>query len=321
MPKVARQKAAKHHTTAASGPASQYRRTGVLFNKDFGQHILKNPLVVTGIIEKANIRSSDVVLEIGPGTGNLTMKLLEKAGKVIAYEIDSRLADELVKRAGKTMFKSKLHLVLGDVIKTPLPAFDVCVANMPYQISSPFVFKILKHRPLFRCAVLMFQREFALRLVAQPGDDMYCRLSVNAQLLADIEHVMKVSKNNFRPPPKVESSVVRIKPRSPAPDVDLDEFDGLLRIAFERKNRILQAAFKKKAEVLTYLRGQGVIAVLEKNYVRMSGKSHENFKEFVVKLLVDNDYASKRPQQLAVTDFLRLLAVFNDAGIHFRGSI
>lgn len=82
MPKVARQKAAKHHTTAASGPASQYRRTGVLFNKDFGQHILKNPLVVTGIIEKANIRSSDVVLEIGPGTGNLTMKLLEKAGKV-----------------------------------------------------------------------------------------------------------------------------------------------------------------------------------------------------------------------------------------------
>ncbi|EGD79063.1 dimethyladenosine transferase [Salpingoeca rosetta] len=310
MPKHAKSKA-RGHTAAASGPASGYRRTGVLFNKDFGQHILKNPLVVTGIIDKANIRSSDTVLEIGPGTGNLTIKLLEKAGKLIAYEVDSRLADELVKRVSKTMYKSKLHLVLGDAIKNPLPAFDVCVANMPYQISSPFVFKILKHRPLFRCAVLMFQREFALRLVAKPGEEHYCRLSVNAQLLSNIEHVMKVSKNNFRPPPKVESSVVRIVPHRPAPDVDLSEFDGLLRIAFERKNRTLAAAFKKK----------GVVALLLQNFKQLGGEPPEDFKQFIVDVLTESDYASKRPQQLAVADFLRLLKAFNDAGIHFRGSI
>ena len=81
--------------------------------------------------------------------------------------------------------QSKLQIIVGDVIKTEhLPFFDVCVANVPYQISSPLVFKLLLHRPFFRCAVLMFQREFAQRLVAQPGDKLYCRLSINTQLLA-----------------------------------------------------------------------------------------------------------------------------------------
>ena len=80
---------------------------------------------------------------------------------------------------------AKLQMVVGDVIKTDhLPFFDVCVANVPYQISSPLVMKLLAHRPFFRCAVLMFQREFAQRLVAQPGDKLYCRLSINTQLLA-----------------------------------------------------------------------------------------------------------------------------------------
>ena len=153
------------------------------------------------------------------------------------------------------------------------------------QISSPFVFKLLLHRPLFRSAVLMFQREFAQRLVAQPGDKLYCRLSINTQLLARVEHIMKVGKNNFRPPPKVESSVVRIEPKNPPPAINykvspwfflssffhtafpshtvpfrrnwlkflffscfspvfVQEWDGLVRIAFVRKNKTLGAGFK-----------------------------------------------------------------------------
>lgn len=82
--------------------------------------------------------------------------------------------------------------MIGDALKTDLPFFDVCVANVPYQISSPLVFKLLLHRPFFRCAVLMFQREFAQRLVAKPGDKLYCRLSVNTQLLARVDLLMKV---------------------------------------------------------------------------------------------------------------------------------
>ena len=85
-------------------------------------------------------------------------------------------------------------MIHGDVLKVDIPYFDVCVANLPYQISSPFLFKMLSHRPMFRCAVVMFQLEFAQRLTAKPGDELYCRLSVNTQLLAKVENVLKVLK-------------------------------------------------------------------------------------------------------------------------------
>lgn len=102
------------------------------------------------MVEKAALRQTDIVMEIGPGTGNMTMKLLEKANKVIAYEVDVRLVAELQKRVQGTIYQSKLHIVVGDVLKADLPFFDLCVANIPYQISSPLVFKLLLHRPLFR---------------------------------------------------------------------------------------------------------------------------------------------------------------------------
>lgn len=95
-----------------------------------------------------------------------------------------------------------------------------------------------------------------MRLVAKPGDELYCRLSVNAQLLSKIDHVMKVSKNNFRPPPKVESSIVRMEPRNPLPPINFDEFDGLMRILFVRKNKTVSGNFKVSA----------VLDILEKNY-------------------------------------------------------
>ena len=122
-------------------------------------------------------------------------------------------------------------------MKVELPYFDVCVANVPYQISSPLTFKLLSHRPQFRSATLMFQREFAMRMVAKAGDAQYCRLAVNTQLLAKTQHILKVGKNNFRPPPKVDSSVVRIEPRKPPVQVNFREWDGLIRLCFGRKIR------------------------------------------------------------------------------------
>ena len=122
-------------------------------NTNFGQHILKNPLIVTAIIAKAGLRSTDVVLEIGPGTGNMTMKLLDICKKVIAVEYDPRMVVELQKRVQGTEYQHKLQLIHGDFLKTGLPYFDACVANVPYNISSPIVFKLLAHRPMFRCAV------------------------------------------------------------------------------------------------------------------------------------------------------------------------
>lgn len=237
------------------GSKSALGHRGIEFKKHHGQHILANPLIVKTIVEKAGVKSTDTVLEVGPGTGNLTMKLLDAAKKVVAYEVDSRMIVEVCKRVQGTDVERKLQIVQGDVLKHQLPYFDICVANTPYQISSPLVFRLLSHRPMFRAAVLMFQREFALRLTAQPGDNLYCRLSVNVQLLARVNHLMKVAKNNFRPPPKVESSVVRIEPRNPPPEVRFDEWDGMLRICFMRKHKMLRSLFSLKS----------VLKLLEKN--------------------------------------------------------
>ncbi|KII67608.1 putative dimethyladenosine transferase [Thelohanellus kitauei] len=205
-----------------------------------GQHVLKNPLIVSNIVEKVN----DTVLEIGPGTGNLTAKLLEKANKVVVIEIDTRMIAELEKRFRTSPYFSKLKIIPGDALKVNLPRFDVCVANLPYQISSPFIFRILEHRPPFRNCLLMVQREFANRLYARPSDKCYCRLSVNCQMLAKVENLMKVSKNNFKPPPKVDSNVVRIQPRANPFEIDYNEWDGMLRICFVRKNKTLSSAFR-----------------------------------------------------------------------------
>ena len=146
--------------------------------------------------------------------------------------------------------------MIGDFVKATLPYFDVCISNTPYQISSPLVFRLLSHRPLFRVAILMFQREFATRLVAQPGTALWSRLSANVQLYAKVDLVMNVSKNNFRPPPKVESSVVRVVPRDPPPPVEFGEFDGLGRIVFGRRNKTVHANFMAK----------GVMEMLETNW-------------------------------------------------------
>ncbi|OAD55319.1 putative dimethyladenosine transferase [Eufriesea mexicana] len=265
------------------------------------------------MVEKAAVRPTDVVLEIGPGTGNMTVKLLDKSKKVIACELDTRMVAELQKRVQGTPYQAKLQIMIGDILKTDLPFFDLCVANIPYKISSPLVFKLLLHRPLFRCAVLMFQREFAERLVAKPGDKLYCRLSINTQLLARVDLLMKVGKNNFRPPPKVESNVVRIEPRNPPPPINYQEWDGLTRIAFVRKNKTLSAAFKQTT----------VLTMLEKNYklhCSLNNKVVEegfNIKKLVIDILQKTDAENKRARTMDIDDFIRLLHAFNAQGVHF----
>lgn len=104
------------------------------FNTNFGQHILKNPGVSDAIVEKAYLKPTDTVLEIGPGTGNLTVRILERAKKCICVELDPRMAAEVTKRVQGTPEQKKLEVLLGDVIKTELPAFDVCISNTPYQV-------------------------------------------------------------------------------------------------------------------------------------------------------------------------------------------
>eukprot|EP00898_Chlorokybus_atmophyticus_P007783 jgi/Chlat1/8005/Chrsp7S00633 len=334
--------------------AAAARFQGLEFHKSKGQHILKNPLIVNAIVEKAGLKPTDTVLEIGPGTGNLTVKLLEAVKRVVAVELDPRMVTELTRRVQGSEIGNRLQIIQGDVLRTELPYFDVVVANIPYQISSPLTFKLLAHRPAFRCAVIMFQREFATRLVALPGDPLYCRLSANTQLLARVNHLLKVGKNNFRPPPKVDSSVVRIEPRTPPPPVNFREWDGLVRICFTRKNKTLGAIFRQK-EVLKLLdQNMKTVQALQQdgtNAVESMGDgadadadvammdegddddaaaadvAHDEdmtassdksgVKELVLRVLRDGAFEDKRSAKLGQDDFLRLLALMNSHGIHF----
>ncbi|CAO2037367.1 unnamed protein product [Urochloa humidicola] len=349
----------RHGAAGGTGGGGGRLQGGIPFEKSKGQHILRNPALVDSIVAKAGLKPTDTVLEIGPGTGNLTKCLLEAGVKaVVAVELDPRMVLELNRRFQGSPLSSRLKVIQGDVLKCDLPYFDICVANIPYQISSPLTFKLLSHRPIFRCAVIMFQREFAMRLVAQPGDNLYCRLSVNVQLLSRVSHLLKVGRNNFRPPPKVDSSVVRIEPRKPLPPVSFKEWDGLVRICFNRKNKTLGSLFKQKR----------VLELLEKNYktmqslqltqdaemgeekmsaddvallanmvedlsmetgdekeddememddADMAGDSATSFKEKVMGILQQGDFAEKRGSKLSQVDFLYLLSLFNKAGIHF----
>ncbi|KAG6966419.1 hypothetical protein JG687_00004853 [Phytophthora cactorum] len=311
MPKDKKKRARNVGTASASQNA--LGRTLATPNTNLGQHFLKNPMIVTQIVAKAAIRGTDVCLEVGPGTGNLTVKLLEQAKRVVAVEFDPRMVAELQKRIQHTEHINHLQIIHGDVMRVQLPFFDVCVANLPYQISSPFVFKLLAHRPMFRCAVVMFQEEFAKRLSAKPGDELYCRLSVNTQLLAKVDQLLKVGRNNFRPPPKVESRVVRIEPRNPPPPVNFTEWDGMIKIIFNRKNKTLHSCFVTKS----------VLKILEENYKTYCSLNNElpegdiDMKKKVEEVLSFEEFGSKRGAKMDQDDFLLLLERFNANKIHF----
>ncbi|AEY95544.1 FACR026Wp [Eremothecium gossypii FDAG1] len=306
-------------STGKEVPSEQHMNTVFKFNTDLGQHILKNPLVAQGIVDKAQIKPSDIVLEVGPGTGNLTVRILEQARKVVAVEFDPRMAAELTKRVHGTPAEKKLEIMLGDFMKTELPYFDICISNTPYQISSPLVFKLINQPRPPRVSILMFQREFAMRLLARPGDSLYCRLSANVQMWANVTHVMKVGRNNFRPPPQVESSVVRIEIKNPRPPVDFNEWDGLLRIVFVRKNRTISAGFKSTA----------VLEIMEKNYKAYlattndamvddaKGSLAEQVKQKIETVLAETGLSDKRAGKCDQTDFLKLLYAFHQVGLHF----
>ncbi|KAL8772149.1 MAG: hypothetical protein Q9209_002584 [Squamulea sp. 1 TL-2023] len=256
MPKALKQK----RNGAPNGSpytSSKAKASNTIFkmNTNIGQHVLKNPGVAQAIVDKADLKQSDIVLEVGPGSGNLTVKILEKAKKVIAVELDPRMAAEVTKRVQGKPEAKRLEVLLGDVIKTDLPYFDVCISNTPYQISSPLTFKLLSlpHPP--RTCILTFQSEFASRLTALPSSPLYSRLSVNAQMYSHVTHILKVGRNNFKPPPQVDSSVVRLAPKNPRPKIDFVEWDRMLRVCFGRKNRTLRAGWLGTRKVMEWVEG------------------------------------------------------------------
>ncbi|WP_440951737.1 16S rRNA (adenine(1518)-N(6)/adenine(1519)-N(6))-dimethyltransferase RsmA [Methanococcoides sp. FTZ1] len=210
------------------------------------QHFLIDERILNSIVKEANLTEDDVVLEIGGGIGNLTERLLEKAGKVIVIELDPQLVDVLHDRFPEN---KKLEVIHSDVLKVDLPKFNKVVANLPYSISSPITFKLFEQD--FELGILMYQYEFAQRMVAKANTEDYSRLSVNTYYFADASVIMKIPPSAFSPPPEVWSAVVKIVPR-PAPfQVDDPEFFlNLVTAGFLQRRKKLRNSIVKGNHLL-----------------------------------------------------------------------
>jgi len=196
-----------------------------------GQNFLVDGRIADRQIEYASLKDRDVVLEIGAGYGVLTKRIAAKAGKVVAVEMDSSLADTLEGIPNADVIRD-------DVLNVDLNSlkFNKVIANLPYQISSPVTFKLLD--TTFELGVLMYQKEFAERLVAGPGSKDYSRLSVMASYAADWEILEVVPPSAFRPRPKVYSAIVRVVPGKPKFEVaDRRIFSETVRVLFSHRRK------------------------------------------------------------------------------------
>ena len=188
---------------------------GVVPKKSKGQNFLIDDRVADRIVGYAGITDSDRLLEVGPGFGILTDRLVNMGSGLTCIELDVKLAEHI-----RSTYGDGLTLLEGDAVKVPFPGFDVFVSNLPYSVSTPIIFKLLEQD--FRTAVVMVQKEFADRMVADVGSPDYSRLTVNLFYRADCEIMEPVPASRFDPRPKVDSAVVKITPR-PAPFDVLDE--------------------------------------------------------------------------------------------------
>jgi len=237
-------------------------------------------------------------------------------------------------------------VIAGDAVEVDFPEFDVCVANIPYGISSPLIAKLLFGAYRFRTATLLLQKEFARRLAAAPGDGEYNRLAANVRLVADVRLLMDVSKRDFVPMPRVDSSLVEIRPRAVALGVDLGEWLAFTRACFGQKNKTLGAIFKQKRMVMElFSRSQraeerngraGAVSLSalddgtdedgcgkddddgDRAAAGCSGEEVAAFKDRIAGALESAELAGKRPSKLSNDELLRLLRLFNERGVRFR---
>ena len=212
--------------------------TGIVPKKSKGQNFLIDGRVADRHIAYAGIREGDRVLEVGPGLGILTERMADLPCELTCIELDDILAEYI-----SQTFGDRLRLIHGDAVKVDFPEFDVFVSNLPYSVSTPIIFKLLDHR--FRTAVVMVQKEFADRMVADVGSPDYSRLTVNLFYRADCEVMETVPASRFNPRPKVDSALVRITPRKAPFDV-IDErlFFKVTEITFNHRRKKIGTSLK-----------------------------------------------------------------------------
>lgn len=248
--------------------------------KNLGQHFLTDLNIAKRIADTVDACPDIPVLEIGPGMGVLTQFLVEKPRQVKAVEID----DESVRYLNEKFPKLRDNIIGDDFLKIDLrQVFDgktfVLTGNYPYDISSQIFFKMLDNKELIPCCTGMIQREVALRIASKPGSRQYGILSVMIQAWYDTEYLFTVDEDVFNPPPKVKSAVIRMT-RNGVQDLGCDEtlFKRVVKTVFNQRRKMLRVSLKP-----------------------LFNKETMPSPEFFA-----NDMMTKRPEQLAVADFVEL---------------
>ncbi len=216
-----------------------------IHKKRFGQHFLHDATILSRIVQAIAPQSGDRVVEIGPGEGAMTLPLLRQLGRMTVIELDRDLIPRL--RAAAVGI-GELDIVNADVLHVDLRALAAgtplrVVGNLPYNISSPILFHCIEYLDAISDMHFMLQKEVVERMAASPGSKVYGRLSVMLQLACRVEPLLEVPPSAFKPPPKVDSAVVRLTPRAVT---DRPDNDASATIA-----RVVKAAFGQRRKTLS----------------------------------------------------------------------
>ena len=225
------------------------KKYNISANKSLGQNFLINDSVVNKIVESAEITKNDLVIEIGPGLGNLTEFLLEKAGKVIAIELDQRMLEILNDRFS---LYDNFEIINEDVLKVNLNELisknknseiknAKIVANLPYYITTPIIMKLLEEKLDIETITVMVQKEVADRLIAIPGEKLSGAITYSVYYYATSENVTIVENNSFIPKPEVDSEVIKLSIRKnpPVELLDEDQFFKTVKASFMQRRKTL----------------------------------------------------------------------------------
>jgi 16S rRNA (adenine1518-N6/adenine1519-N6)-dimethyltransferase len=223
---------------------------GLFPKKSLGQHFLVDRNILNKVIQAAEVEKGDVILEVGPGLGEMTIALAHQAKKVVAIEIDSKLTAILEK---KMKDYTNVEVVNSDILKVDFNQFlkkedhpIKVVANLPYQISTPLLFRFIESKEIFSSFTLMLQKEVAERMVASPGGKEYGPLSIFIQMASDVWICFFIKPSAFFPPPEVESAVVQmVWKERPIIELQNEEwFKKVVKACFGYRRKILINALK-----------------------------------------------------------------------------
>lgn len=286
-----------HRELSKETQREMLRRYGVKPKRRFGQNFLIDPQAIHKVIDLAGIDSADTVVEIGSGAGALTGRLADLAAAVHAVEIDATLAPILKQEfSGRNVI---VHMTdirkfefdrLAEIAGQPL----LVVGNLPYYLTTDILFTLMKFGRYISRATLMVQKEYADRLLADPGSKNYSALTVAARFRAEIESLYQLEPGVFYPAPQVSSTLISLKPRRTPVAVVADEalFSGIVRASFGTRRKTLLNALMEKSR-----RPKNVVSDL----IESAG--------------ID---PGRRGETLSVDDFARLTGVFHDAGVVVR---